>query len=89
MITLNALMALVVGVVGMLVAFRLYGLNNVQANDIRWLCCSAGWVLIIWPVKYFARLYGVDLEFLTIIQTFAMATLLYSMVRLYWHLVEV
>lgn len=89
MIFLNAIMALATGLVGMMVAFRLHKISNIQAKDVATLCGSAGLVLIIWPVKYMAKLYGMDLEWLMYPQTLAMVLFLVSMVRLYWHLMEV
>lgn len=90
LMTINASIALVVAVFGFAISLRLRGIPNVQARDVRWVCCCLAWILVIWPVRYFGKLwFGLDLETTSIIMVPAMIALLVVMVRMYKHLMEI
>ncbi len=83
-------MALVVAFYAAMISWRLGGIDNVQARDVRLLCCSLVWILLTWPIRYISHKVGWDdigdaMSFLLVP---AMATVTYAISQLYNHLTE-
>lgn len=83
-------MALVVAFYAAMISWRLGGIDNVQAKDVRLFCCSLVWILLMWPVRYFARKFELEglSEASSILMVPAMAMVTVAIYRMYSHLTE-
>lgn len=85
----NALIALVVAFYAGCISWKLAPLKNPQAQDVRWLCCALVWVLVLWPLRFFGKVYGFNwMEWMAILMVPAILGVLVSIVKLYRHLTD-